>query len=113
MNIIQSHASENRSAILYSSAAQKSRSFFSDDQRDHIVTGRLVFTSLTGLLAVFSAICTTMIELGSAWRYSWLAICILLTVSMLVGICSVGAAIGKQQSPELRAGVTHRRPEVS
>jgi hypothetical protein len=48
-----------------------------------------------------------MIELGSAWRYSWLAICILLTVSMLVGICSVGAAIGKHQSPELRAVATH------
>lgn len=113
MNVIQPHGSENRSAIFYSSAAQKSRSFFSDDQRDHIVTGRLVFTSLTGLLAVFSAICTTMIELGSAWRYSWLAICILLTVSMLIGICSVGAAIGKQESQQLRAAVTRRRPEVN
>jgi hypothetical protein len=102
MNLIQSQRSENQSVVL-DSLAQKHGRLFRDGQRDHSVTGKLVFISLTGLLAVVSAICTTMIELGASWRYSWLAMCILLAASMLVGIFSVGAAIGKQESRELRA----------
>ncbi|HTD16965.1 MAG TPA: hypothetical protein VK673_17415 [Chthoniobacterales bacterium] len=108
MNLIQSRPSENQSVVL-DSLPQKRGRLFRDGQRDHSVIGKLVFTSLTGLLAVVSAICTTMIELGAAWRYSWLAICILLAALMLVGIISVGAAIGKQESRELRAESTFTR----
>jgi len=62
-------------------------------QGDSRVTNQLLFTALTGLLAVLSAIFTTMIELGDAWRYSWLAVCILSAVLMLIGIFGIYSAI--------------------
>ena len=65
-----------------------------ESRRDRLVANGLLFISLAGLLAVVAAICTTMIEWGTVWRYSWLAACIVFAVLMTAGVFKVGATIG-------------------
>jgi hypothetical protein len=92
------------SVSLFVNSPRSGRGFV-DHRRDRLVTNRLLITALAGLLAVSSAICTTMIELGALWRYSWLGICIGFAV-MFVGIFGVASAIGKQEPEEVPAPVS-------
>lgn len=79
-----------------------------EERRDHLVANGLLFTSLSGLLAVVAAICTTMIERRTIWRYSWLAACIVFALLMTAGIFTVCSTIGRQ-TPQHRT-VPDRRP---
>jgi hypothetical protein len=45
-----------------------------------------LFTAVMGLVAIISAIFTTVLEFPAFWRTSWLAICIAFTVLMFVGV---------------------------
>jgi hypothetical protein len=65
-----------------------------ENRGDYLVARGLLLTSLSGLLAVVAAICTTMIERGTVWRYSWLAACIVFAVLMTVEIFEVCSTIG-------------------
>ena len=93
MHLLYKARSEDGSAVLPASTAHSPRSISGDSRQDSRVTTKLLFTTLTGSLAVLSAIFTTLIEWGEAWRYSWLAVCILFTVLMLLGISGICSAI--------------------
>jgi fatty acid desaturase len=84
-----------------------SEQHLAENRRDHSVANKLLFIALTGLLAVFAAICTTMIERGTVWRYSWLAACIVFAILMTTGIFEVGSTIG-HQAPQRRT-IPNRR----
>jgi hypothetical protein len=93
MHLFYKARPENKSAVLPAGSAHRPRSINGESQGDSRVTHELLFTALTGLLAVLSAIFTTMIELGQIWRYAWLAVCILFAVLMLLGIFGICSAI--------------------
>lgn len=78
-----------------------------EDRRDYLVARGLILTSVSGLLSVVAAICTTMIERGTAWRYSWLTACIVFAVLMTVEIFELCSTIG-QHAPQRRT-VPNRR----
>jgi len=80
---------KDKSAVLPAGSSHRSRSISGDNR----VTGRLLFTALTGLLAGIAAIFTTMVQRGETWRYSWLAVCILSASLLLIGIFGIYSAI--------------------
>ena len=45
----------------------------------------MLFTAVVGLIAIISALFTTVLEFPVLWRTSWLAICIAFAVLMLWG----------------------------
>jgi hypothetical protein len=60
--------------------------------------GKLGFTTAMGLAAFVAAEFTTMLPLSFAWRYFWLAVCV---VSFLLAV--IGVALFFQRPDELKA----------
>jgi hypothetical protein len=57
-----------------------------DAAHEREVTKNMLFTSSMGLVAIITAILTTVLELTVFWRNVWLTICIVFAVLMFVGI---------------------------
>lgn len=53
---------------------------------DDYAFARLCFTTVMGLVAIVAAMFTTMLPLPDAWRYFWLAICVIIFALSLIGI---------------------------
>jgi hypothetical protein len=94
MNLLSKALSSNAESVV---PAPQNDQKNADYQRERLVTNKLLLTALGGLFAFLSAICTTMIEVGTLWRDSWLALCIAATVVMFVGLFGMGSAIGRQE----------------
>jgi uncharacterized membrane protein len=67
----------------------------------------MLFTAVVGLIAIISALFTTVLEFPVLWRTSWLAICIAFAVLMFVGVfafCFASSGIAEQRVMEEATG---------
>jgi hypothetical protein len=53
---------------------------------DDYAFATLCFTTVMGLVAIVAAMFTTMLPLPDAWRYFWLATCVVTFALTLIGI---------------------------
>jgi amino acid transporter len=57
-----------------------------EERSDRKLFGEFGFAALSGLSAFFSAVLTTVVEAGSAWRPIWLVTCIICLVCAITFI---------------------------
>jgi fatty acid desaturase len=71
-----------------------------DASHEREVVQNMIFTSVTGLIAIITAIFTTTLELTVFWRNVWLTLCITFAVLMFAGIFQFCGHIDTSTSPK-------------
>jgi fatty acid desaturase len=72
-----------------------------DASHEREVVQNMIFTSVTGLIAIITAIFTTTLELTVFWRNVWLTLCITFAVLMFAGIFQFCGHIDTSTSPKI------------
>jgi hypothetical protein len=66
--------------------AESRARLLADASHEREVVQKMLFTSVTGVIAIIAALFTTILELTVFWRNVWLTICITFAVLMFAGI---------------------------
>jgi hypothetical protein len=72
-----------------------------DSAHEHEVVQKMLFTTFMGLIAIITALFTTVLELTIFWRNLWLAACITFAVLMFAGIFQFCGHIDSSTSPKI------------
>ena len=82
--------------------AESRARLLADTSHEREVVRNMLFTTVMGLIAIVTAVFTTVLELTVFWRNLWLAICVTFAVLMFAGIFQFCTHIDTSTSPETK-----------